>query len=185
MITYGRWVAGLDAAPNLQPLQMVCADRRHASARCWVKVAGTSSSSAEVLCPVRPTGLMGGVTSWPGLVHLRRARMHWRWTCHCQHHAVPRCWQCQIAGTDCARAIDPIDSKPGRVDVPHVGASTRPIGAFAHSNSDLVTGIPAISGSYHPLPVLGRAIQAAGPGGIARSVLINAQNTHDHLVRIR
>ena len=24
-------------------------------------VAGTSSSSAEVLCPVRPTGLMGGV----------------------------------------------------------------------------------------------------------------------------
>ena len=32
--------------------------RRPASPVCWIKVAGTSSSSAEVLCPVRPTGLM-------------------------------------------------------------------------------------------------------------------------------
>ena len=79
--------------------------RRPASPECWVKVAGTSSSSAEVLCPVRPTGLMGGVTSWPGLVHLRQARMHWRWTCHCQHHAVPRCWQCQIGRYHCSPTL--------------------------------------------------------------------------------
>ena len=100
-----------------------------------MKVAGTSSSSAEVLCPVRPTGLMGGVTSWPGLVHLRRARMHWRWTCHCQHHAVPRCWQGQIGGPLAARAFAPFDARVGRLHAPHVGACARPIGAFAQSQT--------------------------------------------------
>ena len=72
MITYGRWPLGSWSRPCTEPADSADGLRRPASPECWVKVAGTSSSSAEVLCPVRPTGLMGGVTSWPGLVHLRR-----------------------------------------------------------------------------------------------------------------
>jgi len=76
---------------------VVCA-RRPASSVCWdlgEGGRGTSSSSAEVLAPSRPTGLMGGVTScagsrlWLGLVRISAVHgCDWRWTRapHCQHH---------------------------------------------------------------------------------------------------
>ena len=43
----------------------------------------------------------------------------------------------------------------------------------------------AISRDTVKIDLLGRTNEAAGPGGIARPVLIHAQNTEDHPVRLR